>query len=193
MDGLPSNTPQEQARVDASAAIHARSRMVLRGVLQAAEQAGFAQCHGISQTMWISCGRWQRTAHGSPPARTAGTFILSPGHFAHRSKRSAASRAPATIHSGRIRASPEPTQTACTSLSLQHNTPHLLPSNWHLAWHVIPRPLASKNCSISDFAQLLPESYVPRRPRLCGCWPEQRSRPQATQGPLRRLAQSMLE
>ena len=43
MDGLPSNPPQEQARVDASAAIHARSRMVLRGVLQAAGQAGFEQ------------------------------------------------------------------------------------------------------------------------------------------------------
>ena len=43
MDGLPTNSPEEQARVDASTAIHARSRRLIRAVLQAAGQGGFEQ------------------------------------------------------------------------------------------------------------------------------------------------------
>ena len=43
MDGVPGLSKEEQARVDASAAIHSRSREVLRGVVSATGQAGMEQ------------------------------------------------------------------------------------------------------------------------------------------------------
>ena len=43
MDGVPGLSKEEQARVDASAAIHSRSREVLRGVVSATGQAGLEQ------------------------------------------------------------------------------------------------------------------------------------------------------
>ena len=43
MDGVPGLSKEEQARVDASTAIHSRSREVLRGVVSATGQAGMEQ------------------------------------------------------------------------------------------------------------------------------------------------------
>ena len=43
MDGLPTNTPAEQARVDASAEIHSRSRQVLRAAKETGSQTGMEQ------------------------------------------------------------------------------------------------------------------------------------------------------
>ena len=43
MDGVPGLSAAEQARVDASAEIHERSRALLRGAVSAAGQAGMEQ------------------------------------------------------------------------------------------------------------------------------------------------------
>ena len=43
MDGVPSNTPEEQARVDASSEIHSRSRQVLRAAKDAGGHTGMEQ------------------------------------------------------------------------------------------------------------------------------------------------------
>ena len=43
MDGVPSNSPAEQAKVDASTEIHSRSRQVLRAAREAGSQTGMEQ------------------------------------------------------------------------------------------------------------------------------------------------------
>ena len=53
MDGVPGLSSAEQARVDASTAIHSRSRAILRGVVSATGQAGMEQ--PPSAMSWLQC------------------------------------------------------------------------------------------------------------------------------------------
>ena len=149
MNGLPSNNPEEQARVDASAEIHARSRQLIRAVMQTAGQGGFEQ--PPSAMSWYQrdnidlLRRWQRTAPLSPPVLMAGIFS-SHGPFVHRSRKSAALHAPANIRLARTKASPERNRTGFTSPSSRQNTLLLWRSSWQHAWQNTPRVWDTKMC-----------------------------------------------
>ena len=129
---------REQARIHASAAIHARSRQLIRGVLQTAGQGGFgwdlykswAFCASFEESSRLACTckRPVGTRESIAGAMSGGAFLLS---------------------------------------QLTAEYPASLAQQLASCVARYPSSLGFQNADISDFAQFLPEEYLPRRPRLC--------------------------
>ena len=144
-DGLPSNRPAEQARVDASTEIHARSRTLFRAVLQAAGQGGFEQPPSamswhqhdnidILREMAAHCAHVASCAHGWDLFKSW-AFCAS---FQEISSIACVCKHPPT------RALQGQNQAARTCHSLQRSTLHHWLSICQLAWPGIPPLWASR-------------------------------------------------
>ena len=167
MDGVPGQSPAEQARVDASAEIHRRSRALLRGVVNrrtgrtraatvrnvvvARRQHRYAPRVGSALQPCRSMFAW----HGY--LQELGTLCLVPEHSSAGKQLQPRTRV-APVHSQckSQRQIPQRTEYPASLSQAMADlfAPYLTQQGWC-------------NASIADFANLTPETYVPHWLRLC--------------------------
>ena len=170
MDGVPGLSPEEQAKVDASAAIHSRSREVLRGVVSATGQAGMEQ--PPSAMSWLQpdnvamLREW--SAHCSYVAACTHGLDIYKSWAMCATFESIAQLASTCQHppgSHRCIAGAKVGNKYLSELTAEY--PESLAHSMADIFAPFVTSQGRQNASVADFANLLPETYVPQRLTLC--------------------------
>ena len=161
---------EEQARVDASAAIHSRSREVLRGVVSATGQAGLEQ--PPSAMSWLQpdnvamLREW--SAHCSYVAACTHGLDIYKSWAMCATFESVAQLASTCQHppgSHQCVAGAKVGDKFLSELTAEY--PESLAHSMASIFAPFVAAQGKQNASIADFANLLPETYVPHRVTLC--------------------------
>ena len=152
MDGVPGLSESEQRRIDESTAIHSRSRQVLRAAFDSSAHGGFEQppsamSWGYKKTTSSFFGRWLGHVAPLPQRSTAGRHLQACSRRASGGRRSKGSRSVCQLTDRGIPCISRP------SAGRTHGT--------------LCFQLRRRNVPISQFANLLPEPIVHRRPAIC--------------------------
>ena len=159
MDGVPGLSVAEQARVDASAAIHCRSRAILRGVVSAAGQAGMEQ----PAMSWLQADNVTLLREWAAHCSHVAACSISMSWAMCASFESIAQLASACNHQTGSRSAIAGKKVGGKYLSeLTAEYPPSLAQALAQLFLAYVTCHGIQNASIADFANMLPETYVPR-------------------------------